>query len=186
MAPRPDRARLHAAADRALDSLNYNVINSKPIRIMWSYRDPYYRKSGLGNIFIKVSAHRSFVTSQVVASQVEALDGSGPLHAAGVAEALRDRAAGSSCGTGQAQRDSQSSEEKQVQRGGARRSTPTHSHAATPEDAAGASSFDTSGQAAGRCRPAGWLGQQQAGLAGAASRRTQHPAAGRPGAQRLR
>lgn len=41
------------AAERALETLNYTTINSKPIRIMWSHRDPSQRKSGVGNIFIK-------------------------------------------------------------------------------------------------------------------------------------
>ncbi|KAL6755996.1 polyadenylate-binding protein 4 [Haematococcus lacustris] len=42
-----------SAAGRALDELNYTPVNGKPIRIMWSHRDPSFRKSGLGNIFIK-------------------------------------------------------------------------------------------------------------------------------------
>ena len=42
------------AAERALDALNYTEVNGKPIRIMWSHRDPAFRKSGVGNIFIKV------------------------------------------------------------------------------------------------------------------------------------
>lgn len=41
------------AADRALEALNYHVLAGKPIRIMWSHRDPAFRKSGVGNIFIK-------------------------------------------------------------------------------------------------------------------------------------
>eukprot|EP00899_Mesostigma_viride_P005612 jgi/Mesvir1/15051/Mv14703-RA.1 len=41
------------AAERALDSLNYTPVNGKPIRIMWSLRDPSARKNGVGNIFIK-------------------------------------------------------------------------------------------------------------------------------------
>lgn len=40
-------------AERALDTLNYSIIQTKPVRIMWSHRDPSIRKSGLGNIFIK-------------------------------------------------------------------------------------------------------------------------------------
>eukprot|EP00164_Ancoracysta_twista_P000761 GFYU01001002.1.p1 GENE.GFYU01001002.1~~GFYU01001002.1.p1 ORF type:complete len:615 (-),score=237.21 GFYU01001002.1:434-2278(-) len=40
-------------AERALDTLNYTAVKGKPIRIMWSHRDPSIRKSGVGNIFIK-------------------------------------------------------------------------------------------------------------------------------------
>ncbi|GFH07309.1 polyadenylate-binding protein [Haematococcus lacustris] len=43
----------NSSVDPALDELNYTPVNGKPIRIMWSHRDPSFRKSGLGNIFIK-------------------------------------------------------------------------------------------------------------------------------------
>ncbi|KAJ7951596.1 Polyadenylate-binding protein [Quillaja saponaria] len=40
-------------AARALYELNFTPINEKPIRVMYSHRDPSIRKSGAGNIFIK-------------------------------------------------------------------------------------------------------------------------------------
>ncbi|KAJ6808562.1 polyadenylate-binding protein 8-like [Iris pallida] len=40
-------------ATRALDMLNYTPFNGKPIRIMYSNRDPSTRRSGAANIFIK-------------------------------------------------------------------------------------------------------------------------------------
>ena len=41
------------AAERALDTLNYTPLLGRPIRLMWTHRDPAARKSGVGNIFIK-------------------------------------------------------------------------------------------------------------------------------------
>lgn len=43
----------HADAKQALETLNYKPLKGKPIRVMWSQRDPLTRKSGFGNIFIK-------------------------------------------------------------------------------------------------------------------------------------
>jgi len=40
-------------AENAFENLNYAEVKGKPIRIMWSHRDPSIRKSGVGNIFIK-------------------------------------------------------------------------------------------------------------------------------------
>ncbi|KAL0626136.1 Polyadenylate-binding protein 1 [Plecturocebus cupreus] len=42
-----------AEAERALNTMNFDVIKGKAVRIMWSQRDPSPRKSVVGNIFIK-------------------------------------------------------------------------------------------------------------------------------------
>ncbi|CAF0765050.1 unnamed protein product [Didymodactylos carnosus] len=42
-----------ADAERALDTMNFDMLRGKPMRIMWSQRDPALRKSGIGNVFIK-------------------------------------------------------------------------------------------------------------------------------------
>ena len=40
-------------AAHEIDVLNFQVINGKPIRVLYSQRDPAVRRSGVGNIFIK-------------------------------------------------------------------------------------------------------------------------------------
>lgn len=40
-------------AERALKTMNFDALLTRPIRIMWSQRDPSIRRSGAGNIFIK-------------------------------------------------------------------------------------------------------------------------------------
>lgn len=42
-----------ADAERALDTMNFDILKGQPIRIMWSQRDPSLRRSGVGNVFIK-------------------------------------------------------------------------------------------------------------------------------------
>ncbi|RXN05199.1 polyadenylate-binding 1 [Labeo rohita] len=42
-----------ADAERALDTMNFDLMRGKPMRLMWSQRDPSLRKSGVGNVFIK-------------------------------------------------------------------------------------------------------------------------------------
>ncbi|XP_061912479.1 polyadenylate-binding protein 1A-like isoform X2 [Entelurus aequoreus] len=42
-----------ADAEHALDTMNFDLIKGKPMRIMWWQRDPSLRKSGVGNIFVK-------------------------------------------------------------------------------------------------------------------------------------
>jgi len=42
-----------ADAERALDTMNFDALGVRPMRIMWSQRDPALRKSGVGNVFIK-------------------------------------------------------------------------------------------------------------------------------------
>ncbi|KAG1346325.1 putative Polyadenylate-binding protein 3 [Cocos nucifera] len=42
-------------AKKAIRFLNHVPLNGKPIRIMWSRRDPLSRKSGIGNLFVKES-----------------------------------------------------------------------------------------------------------------------------------
>ncbi|XP_023535962.1 polyadenylate-binding protein 2-like [Cucurbita pepo subsp. pepo] len=72
-------------AARALDVLNFSPLNGKPIRVMYSHRDPSIRKSGAGNIFIKnldkaidhKALHDTFSAFGSILSCKVALDSSG-------------------------------------------------------------------------------------------------------------
>ncbi|XWS18930.1 hypothetical protein CRYUN_Cryun32bG0087300 [Craigia yunnanensis] len=43
----------HSHASKALACLNHTDLKGKPMRIMWSQRDPFPRKIGLANLFVK-------------------------------------------------------------------------------------------------------------------------------------
>ena len=43
----------NADAKKALATLNFEPLVGKPMRMMWSQRDPSVRISGAGNVFIK-------------------------------------------------------------------------------------------------------------------------------------
>ncbi|XP_016539542.1 polyadenylate-binding protein 8 isoform X2 [Capsicum annuum] len=72
-------------AARALEVLNFTPLNGKPIRIMYSNRDPTVRRSGTANIFIKnldkaidhKALHDTFSTFGNILSCKVAVDSSG-------------------------------------------------------------------------------------------------------------
>lgn len=49
------RVLFFGVAEHALMKLNHTFLNGKPIRIMWSQRDPDARNNGVGNLFVKVN-----------------------------------------------------------------------------------------------------------------------------------
>ncbi|CAN8270804.1 unnamed protein product [Cochlearia groenlandica] len=72
-------------AARAIQELNYIPLNGKPVRVMYSRRDPSVRRSGAGNIFIKnldksidhKALHDTFSTFGNIVSCKVAVDSSG-------------------------------------------------------------------------------------------------------------
>ncbi|KAK1285339.1 Polyadenylate-binding protein 5 [Acorus calamus] len=66
----------HESASKALRSLNYTPINGKPMRIMWSQRDPYLRKAGIGNLFVKAGFLDFFLANLLKVSWKQNLDSS--------------------------------------------------------------------------------------------------------------
>ena len=75
----------YIAAANAMELLNFTHLNGKPIRIMFSQRDPSIRKSGYANVFIKnldtsidnKALHDTFAAFGTVLSCKVAVDGNG-------------------------------------------------------------------------------------------------------------
>lgn len=44
---------IRSEAEKAIETLNFEELKTRQMRIMWSQRDPSLRKSGVGNVFIK-------------------------------------------------------------------------------------------------------------------------------------
>ncbi|CAK9178648.1 unnamed protein product [Ilex paraguariensis] len=88
-------------AARALEVLNFTPLNGKPIRIMYSYRDPSIRRSGAANIFIKnldkaidhKALHDTFSTFGNILSCKVATDSSGQSKGYGFVQYGTDEAA---------------------------------------------------------------------------------------------
>ncbi|CAI9765583.1 unnamed protein product [Fraxinus pennsylvanica] len=88
-------------AERALEELNFTPLNGKPIRIMYSHRDPSVRRSGAGNIFIKnldkeidhKALHETFSSFGNVLSCKLATDASGQSKGYGFVQFISEEAA---------------------------------------------------------------------------------------------
>ncbi|KAL9277317.1 hypothetical protein ACSQ67_025134 [Phaseolus vulgaris] len=72
-------------AATAMEHFNFTLLNGKPIRIMFSHRDPSIRKSGYGNVFIKnldasvdnKALYDTFAVFGIVLSSKVAIDDNG-------------------------------------------------------------------------------------------------------------
>ncbi|XP_042424862.1 polyadenylate-binding protein 2-like isoform X1 [Zingiber officinale] len=88
-------------AASALEVLNFTLLNNKPIRIMYSNRDPSIRRSGAANIFIKnldktignKALHEIFSTFGTILSCKVAIDASGQSKGYGFVQFEQDDAA---------------------------------------------------------------------------------------------
>ncbi|KAL1343484.1 hypothetical protein HN51_029867 [Arachis hypogaea] len=89
----------HAA--NAMELLNFTHLNGKPIRIMFSQRDPSIRKSGFANVFIKnldtsidnKALHDTFATFGTVLSCKVAIDSNGNSKGYGFVQFEKEEAA---------------------------------------------------------------------------------------------
>ncbi|XP_077253146.1 polyadenylate-binding protein 3-like [Tasmannia lanceolata] len=88
-------------ASHALELLNFTPINGRPVRIMFSHRDPSIRKSGFANVFIKnldtsidnKALHDTFAAFGTVLSCKVATDNSGQSKGYGFVQFEQDDAA---------------------------------------------------------------------------------------------
>ena len=54
----------HEDADRAIEEMNFTELHGKPMRMMWSERDPSKRRSNKGNLFVK-NLHESIGSKEL-------------------------------------------------------------------------------------------------------------------------
>ncbi|XP_057974713.1 polyadenylate-binding protein 3 [Malania oleifera] len=88
-------------ATNAMEVLNFALINGKPIRVMFSHRDPSIRKSGFANVFIKnldtsidnKALHDTFAAFGTVLSCKVAVDSNGQSKGYGFVQFEREEAA---------------------------------------------------------------------------------------------
>ncbi|KAI3919908.1 hypothetical protein MKW98_001164 [Papaver atlanticum] len=93
--------RNHQDAVNAMETLNFTPVNGKPIRIMYSHRDPSIRKSGFANIYIKnldtsldnKALHDTFATFGTVLSCKVATDNNGQSKGYGFVQFEKEEAA---------------------------------------------------------------------------------------------